>query len=161
MCLHISFVVFLCGPLSMYARANGIHEIDILCWFQVHIHQPKKMLVIFHLYHLRPKLSPCVLHHAHIFCDECVYRCLWPVPQSIDKQYNWILCRHHKTPSQTSLRYAWIYWTNDFCFSSSISLHLKMYCQVLVLRKYLPTAFTFPLLTKHIHLLDVKTMASQ
>ena len=109
MCLHISFVVFLCGPLSMYARANGIHEIDILCWFQVHIHQPKKILVLFQLCNFRPKLSPCVLHHAHTFCDECVYRFLWPVPQSIDKQYNWILCLHHKTPSQTSLRYAWIY----------------------------------------------------
>ena len=109
MYLHIFFVVFLHDSLSMYAHDNDIHEIDMLCWFQVHIHQPKKMMVIFHLYHLRPKLSPCVLHHAHIFCDECVYRCLWPVPQSIDKQYNWILCCHHRTPSQTSLRYAWIY----------------------------------------------------
>ena len=39
------------------------------------------------LCHLRPKLSPCVLHHAHTFCDESFYRFLWPVPQSIDKQY--------------------------------------------------------------------------
>ena len=51
--------------------------------------------------------------------------------------------------------------TNDFCFSSSTSLLLKMYCQVLVSRKYLPTVFTFPSRTKHIHLLDAKAMASK
>ena len=31
----------------MYAHANDIHEIDILCWFQVHIHQPTHMPVLF------------------------------------------------------------------------------------------------------------------
>ena len=42
------------------------------------------------------------------------YRFLCSVPQSIDKQYNWILFLHHKTPSQTSLRYAWIYRLNKW-----------------------------------------------
>ena len=42
--------------------------------------------------------------------------------------------------------------------SSSTSLLLKMPYQILVSHKYLPTTFTFPLLTKHIHFLDVKTV---
>ena len=53
--------------------------------------------------HLKPKPSPCVLLHVHTFCDEFFCLFLWSVPQSIDRQYNQILCHHHKRPSQTSL----------------------------------------------------------
>ena len=52
-------------------------------------------------------------------------------------------------------------WANDFCFSSRAFLLLKMSHQIVVSRKYLPTVLTLPSPTKHIHLLDVKTMASQ
>ena len=31
----------------MYAHANDIHEIDILCWFHVHIHRSRKIPVLF------------------------------------------------------------------------------------------------------------------
>ena len=109
---RISFVIFLYGSLNMYAHANDIHENDILSCFQVHIHQPKKMLVLFCLCHLKPKPSPCILHNDHRSYDECVYLFLWPVPQSIYRRYSKILYHHHKIPTQTSLRYGWIYRLN-------------------------------------------------
>ena len=51
-------------------------------------------------------------------------------------------------------------WANDFCFSSRTFLLLKMSYQIVVSRKYLPTPFTVPSPTKHIHLLGLP-IASQ
>ena len=49
-------------------------------------------------------------------------------------------------------------WTDNFCFSSNTPLLPKMPYQILVSRKDLPITFTLPSLTKHIHLLNVKTV---
>ena len=101
MYLYISFDVFLYDSLGMYDHANDIHEIDTV--LVAGSYPSTRKDAGFFTFHLKPKLSPCIPHHVHTFYDECVCLFLWPVLQSIDRWCSYILCHHHKTPSQTSL----------------------------------------------------------